>query len=74
MEIPNFAECHRLRVRRDSCGDSIIAGKLGHLYEHGSDTFGIVFEDCTRDNHPGAHACVSRRKALAGGFVMHQQG
>jgi hypothetical protein len=31
--IHHFAEKHKLRVSRDECGDAIIRGKRGHLYD-----------------------------------------
>lgn len=33
MNIQEFAERFRLKVTRDECGDPIIAGRHGHLYE-----------------------------------------
>jgi len=39
------------------CGDSIIAGKLGHLYEHSSDKFEVVFEDSADGPSRARNAC-----------------
>jgi hypothetical protein len=35
--IEQFAETHRLRVRRDECDDRIIQGRRGHLYFDGQE-------------------------------------
>jgi hypothetical protein len=40
-----FAEHYCLRLKRDSCGEPIIHGKFGHLYEHASGLLGLVLEE-----------------------------
>ena len=42
MDIPTFAEKYRCAARRQD-GEQVIPGKLGHVYEHGSATFGLMF-------------------------------
>lgn len=90
MKIFEFEAKYRLRVRRDACGDSMIPGKFGHLYEHAVEEFGLVLEDpVRRPVRPGMTATerlplwlpsrarallARRRKALAAGFVAHQIG
>ena len=37
-----FAEKYRLRVRRDECGDPIVIGKTGHIYEYGEGLLGVL--------------------------------
>jgi hypothetical protein len=72
--ISEYAEKYRLRMKRDRCGDLIVPGKLGHLYEHGSGRFGMVLED-PADGQSRARGLLSRcRKALAAGFTAHQAG
>jgi hypothetical protein len=34
--IVEFADEHRLKVGKDDCGDAIIPGKYGHVYEYGT--------------------------------------
>jgi hypothetical protein len=48
-----FTSGNRLRIRRDACGDPFAPGKLGHLYAHDRDWFGIVLDgaDFVRDVH-----------------------
>jgi hypothetical protein len=74
MDSASFVEKHRLRVRRDPCGDPIALGKFGHLYEHAPGKFGIVLEN-PASGPSRAHTLLSRRrKALAAGFELHQAG
>ena len=40
-----FVDRYRLRTKRDACGDHIVPGKFGHLYEHDQELFGLVLED-----------------------------
>ena len=73
--IKHFASQHRLRVRRDECGDPIVVGKLGQLYQHDDGLVGLVLmspngDDPKLDNTLRAR----RRKALQEGSVLVQQG
>jgi len=34
MKITEFANIHHLKVSRDDCGDPVVKGKLGDLYEY----------------------------------------
>ena len=69
MRLDDFASKHRLRVRRAEVGDHIIAGKLGHIYQHDAETLGLLF----MPNRPRlwSHA---KRKLEAGGFTIWQDG
>jgi hypothetical protein len=72
--ISEYAEKYRLRMKRDRCGDLIVPGKLGHLYEHGSGRFGMVLE-ASADSRRLDNVLRSRkRRALAGGFAIRQEG
>jgi hypothetical protein len=78
MESPTtlagFAEQHRLRVKRDECGDLVIRGKFGHLYELDAGRFGIVLE-APADNARSDKALRARkRRAIAAGFPLRQEG
>lgn len=39
--IVKFADEHRLMVGKDHCGDAIIPGKYGHVYEYGTGRLGV---------------------------------
>lgn len=74
MTIEEFASLYRLRRRKDSCGEQIIPGKLGHIFDHGAGKFGIVLED-TSSGPSRARVLLSRRRAaLKAGFSLTQQG
>jgi hypothetical protein len=72
--LAEYGEKYRIRMKRDECGDSIVGGRFGHLYEQYAGRFGIVLElpaDGTRlDNTLRSR----KRRALAAGFVLHQEG
>jgi len=69
MRLDDFASKHRLKVRRAEDGDHIIAGKLGHIYQHDAETFGLFF----MPDRPRlwSHA---KRKLEAVGFTIWQNG
>jgi hypothetical protein len=69
-----FSDQYRLRVTRDHCGYPIIRGKFGHIYEHGSGIFGIVLEAATTDIRYDTTLRSRKRRAVVGGFVLHQEG
>ncbi|MGA2610367.1 MAG: hypothetical protein ABSD89_12780 [Halobacteriota archaeon] len=74
MTIQEFCKLYRLRLTKDKCGEEIIPGKLGHLFDHGDGQFGMVLED-TPSGSSRARLLLSRRKAaLQGGFSQKQQG
>ncbi len=74
MRMELFVRGHRLRMKRDACGDLIVRGKLGHIAEHGGGFFSVVLED-TASGPSRARALLGRRrKALAAGFRLHQAG
>lgn len=69
MTLAQFAEKHRLRLKRAEDGEHVILGKFGHLYEHDSATLGLLF----MPNSPRrwSHA---RRKLEAADFTIWQNG
>ena len=72
--IVQFAERHRLRVKRDGCGDAVVLGKFGHLYEHNTDVIGVSLED-VRSGPSRARCLLGRRRmAVDAGFRLHQAG
>ena len=70
-----FAEKYRLRVRRDECGDPIVVGKLGELYQHDDGLVGLVLMSPNGDDPKLDNTLRSRmRKALREGLELVQQG
>jgi hypothetical protein len=72
--LAEFSEQYRVRVRRDDCGDPMIPGKLGHLYEHGAVRFGIVLQAPTNSTALDATLRSRKRRAIAAGFILRQEG
>ncbi len=75
MTIITFAEKNRLRLRRDECGDPIVVGKLGQLYQHDDGLVGLVLMSPNGDD-PGLDNTLRARtrKALREGLELHQRG
>ena len=70
-----FAEKYRLRVRRDECGDPIVVGKLGELYQHDDGLVGLVLMSPNGDDPKLDNTLRARmRKALQAGLELHQRG
>lgn len=68
-EVKQFADTYRVRARRDECGELILPGRVGHVYEHGPGRFG-VYLSCA-----SARAWSAAKRALTGeGFTIRQNG
>ena len=75
MTIIALAEKNRLRVRRDGCGDVVVVGKLGQLYQHDDGLVGLLLISPNGDDPKLDCTLRSRkRKALAEGLKLHQEG
>lgn len=74
MNVSEFSESRRLKVKRDDCGDPIIPGKFGHLFEYGAGVFGLVLEAPADSTHFDRTLRRRKRKAIAAGFTLHQEG
>ena len=75
MNIITFTEKNRLRVRRDECGDVVVVGKLGQLYQHDDGLVGLLLISPNGDDPKLDCTLRSRkRKALAEGLKLHQEG
>ena len=71
MDIKKFAEKCRLQVRRDVDGTDIVAGKLGHIYEHSAVKLGVLF----MPSAPRARLwSVIKTKGTAAGMAVRQNG
>ena len=69
--INTFAENNRLKVEKDDCGDAIIPGKYGHIYEYGSGKLGV----CIMSNSGNAFRWNRARAAfIASGIDVTQNG
>jgi hypothetical protein len=72
MEARLFAEKYGLKAKRDECGELIIPGRVGQIYEYGSGRFGALLMP-PGDPRPRAWGNF-RRKLLAAGFHLLQNG
>ena len=71
MILTTFAENNRLKVTKDECGDAIIPGKYGHIYEYGSGKLGV----CIMSNSGNAYRWNRSRAAFtAAGMDITQNG
>ncbi len=80
-KIEQFAETYRVRVKRDSCREPIIPGKLhakdmpasteyrSHVYEHSDGNFGVFLMYESKRRWGSA-----KRKLVAAGFEVRQDG
>jgi len=69
MILATFAENNRLKVQKDDCGDAIIPGKYGHIYEYGSGKLGV----CIMSNWGNAYRWNRTRAAfIAAGMDITQ--
>jgi hypothetical protein len=82
MNIQEFGEKHRVKVRKDECGNLVILGRMWkeqpkggrqyghHIYEHGDGQFGL----CLMFDGSPARWTYAKRKLTAAGFVIRQDG
>ena len=69
MDLREFASKLRLKSMRDECGDVIIPGKYGQIYEWGPESFGcLVMAKSSR------YWNAAREKLMAAGFRSLQNG
>ena len=43
IELKSFADRHRLKISRNECGETIIPGKRGQIYEYNEEMLGVMF-------------------------------
>ncbi len=67
--IQQFAERYRVKTKRDECGDTIIPGKVGHIFDGFESSLGVCAMLPTR--RQWGHI---RKKMEAAGFIIRQQG
>jgi hypothetical protein len=69
MDVRLFAEKYGLKAKRDECGEHIIPGRLGQIYEYGAGRFGcMVMASSAR------HWNTARRKLGTAGCQVIQNG
>jgi hypothetical protein len=69
--IVEFADEHRLKVEKDDCGDAIIPGKYGYVYEYGTRKLGV----CMMSESGTAYRWNRTRAAfIAAGMEITQSG
>ena len=71
MLLNNFAEQHRLTIMKDDCGDVIIPGKYGHLYEYSSDKLGVCVMSSSGNRYRWNRTCAA---FAAAGMKITQNG
>ncbi len=69
MDLKKFAQAYRLKTKLDECGDVIIQGKQGHLYEYSATELGVMFMPSTRT--PRSWTAV-KKSAEAAGMTLRQ--
>jgi hypothetical protein len=79
MTLTTFAEQNRFKVKRDDCGDAIISGKYGHIYEYNDTELGVMFMPPRTEAEPWGRWCPKtwgnlKRAAAATGMTLHQSG
>jgi hypothetical protein len=71
VELRTFAEKYRLYTKLDTDGTTIVAGKLGHLYEHSDTQLGLLFMPSV----PRARLwAATKAKGTAAGMIVRQNG
>jgi hypothetical protein len=70
IAVKQFADALRVRAKRDECGDLIIPGGVGHIYDQSDGQhFGVLLMLQTKQQWTWA-----KKKFLAAGFVIQQDG
>src|SRR5215471_271485 len=70
--IENFAQQHRLKIRRDECGDPIIPGKYGHIFEWSDTRLGVIYMPDGEQSPNIRNWNKRRRKLIAAGCKITQ--
>src|SRR5262249_24114568 len=77
--LTSFAHRHRLKTSRDECGETIIPGRRGQIYEYSDETLGVMFMPAKTKAEPWGKWCPRtwcnfRRAAEAAGMAVLQNG
>ncbi len=79
MTLAIFAEQNRLKVKRDDCGEAIIPGKYGQIYEYNNTELGVMFMPPPTKAEPLGRWCPRtwgnfKGAAAAAGMTLLQDG
>jgi len=79
IELKSFADRHRLKISRNECGETIIPGKHGQIYEYNEEMLGVMFTPPKTKAEPWGNWCPRtwgnfRRAAEATGMTVLQNG
>ena len=69
MTIESFADEHKLRLRRDDCGEQFILCRRGQIFDHGDGRLGVMILNDSPRGWGNA-----RRSMEAAHFEMTQDG
>ena len=71
MGLQSYTQKYHLHIKRDVDGTDIVAGKLGHIYEHSDSQLGLLFMP------PAPRARLwskVKTKGIAAGMTVRQNG
>ena len=69
MGLQTYTQKYHLRIKRDVDGTDIVAGKLGHIYEHSDSQLGLLF----MPSAPRARLwSLAKAKGIAVGMTVRQ--
>jgi hypothetical protein len=69
MELTAFAGHHRFKIRQDACGDQIVPGRQGHVFEGYASGLGV----CVQFETPKKWT-FAKKAMLAAGLQIRQDG
>lgn len=76
LSIEKFAEQHRMKTRRDDCGETIVAGRQGQIYEYSKTELGVMFMPPPTKDDSWGRWCPKRwgnfRRAALAAFGFHR--
>jgi hypothetical protein len=72
MTLKAFATKHRLKIKLDSCGDPIVQGKFGTIYEYSDELLGMTF--MPPPSASGRMWAAAQKAMLASGMRITQNG
>ena len=74
MELIAFAKQNRLTVRKDDCGDPVIRGKFGELYEYSDSLLGVMLITPVSKPPKPRHWYRYREAGQVAAMVLQQNG
>jgi hypothetical protein len=76
VNVVALASKNRAALTRHADGEAVIAGRLGHIYQHGPepDNFGLVLEAPADTRKLDKTLRCRKLRALQAGFCVHVEG